>query len=72
MGFNNLPALKLGKNPFDDFKESFPGMNLTHILLFLKCLLIKHRGILSVDIVSLLPPPPLQSGCLDGCSDNKV
>ena len=55
--FNNLSALKLGKNPFNDFKESFPGMNLTHILSFLKCLLIKLRDILSVHIVSLLPPP---------------
>ena len=57
VGLNNLPALSLGKNPANDFKENFPVMNLTHILLFLKCLLIKHRGILSVDIVSLLAPP---------------
>ena len=57
MGFNSLPALKLGKKPFDDFKESFPGMNLTHILLFLKCLLIKPRCSICSVFNKVIPPP---------------
>ena len=57
MGFNSLPALKLGKKPFDDFKESFPGMNLTHILLFVKCLLIKPRCSICSVFNKVIPPP---------------
>ena len=34
---------KAGENPTDDFEISFLRMNLTHILLFSKCLLIKQE-----------------------------